>query len=128
MIVTLQLILSQLPPSSLPGATNFVITPSPLTVAVEQGTATFQCQHPLAIAVGWRVNGILLNVATFQNISSATPNDVTILSIGTLLVYNGTTVECIATFIDGSSPQFAPTVLLFIQGICRILLCTYIAK
>ena len=111
----------ELPPSSPPGTTNFMIIPSPLTVAVEQGTATFQCQHPLAISIGWRgrVNGILQNVANLPNISTATPNNVTILSIATLLVYNGITVECIASFIDGSSPQFTPLVQLLIQGICN---------
>ena len=109
-----------IPTSSVP----FEVLPSPLTVAVEQETATFQCQHPLAIAIGWRVNGIL-NIATFPNVSVTsigTPNGVTtILSISTILVYNETTVECIATFIDGSSPQFTPLVTLLIQGIILIL-------
>ena len=114
----------ELPPTSLvlPGTTNFAIAPSPLTVAVEQGTATFQCRHPLAVSIGWRVNEILLNVVTLQNISTATPNDVTILSIATLLVYNGITVECIASFIDGSPPQFTPPVRLLIQGIRRFII------
>ena len=93
-------------------------------MAVERGTATFQCQHPLAIAIGWRVNGTL-NVAALPNISDAsvgTPNGVArILSIGTLLVYNETAVECIATFIDGSPPQFTPPVQLLIQGICKFI-------
>ena len=95
----------------------FEISPSPLTVAVEQGAATFLCQHPQA---GWRVNGILLNTATLPNISSATPNDVTILSIVIFLVYNGTTVECVAILIDGSSPQFTARVQLLIQGIMSV--------
>jgi hypothetical protein len=90
-------------------------------VAVEQGTATFQCQHPLADFISWRVNGIPLNLATLQNVSTAsvgTPNGVTIvLSIPTLFVYNGTTVECVAVFFDGLSPQFTAPVTLFIQGI-----------
>ena len=101
-------------------STSFVMTPSPLTVAVEQGIATFQCQHPLAVGIGWRVNGIPLNVATLQNISAVnvgTPNGATsMLSIATLLVYNGIIIECVATFIDGSSPQFTAPVILFIQG------------
>ena len=108
---------------SLPETTHFEISPSPLTVAVEQGTATFQCQHPQAAVIGWRVNGLPLNVATLQNVSvfsAGTPNGVTTtLSISTLLVYNETTIECIATFIDGSSPQFTPLVTLLIQGICK---------
>ena len=94
-------------------------------MAVEQGTATFQCQHPLAVAIGWRVNGIPLNVATLQNISTTsvvTPNGVTsLLSIGTLLVYNGITIECVAAFIDGLLPQFTASVVLLIQGITIIM-------
>ena len=100
----------------------FVITPSPLTVAVEQGTATFQCQHPLADAIGWRVNGILLNMANLPNISTATPNDVTILSIATLLLYNGIIIECIAAFIDGSPPQFTTPIAFLIQGIHTVII------
>ena len=104
---------------------SFMISPSPLTVAVEQETATFQCQHPLAIAIGWRVNGIPLNVAALQNVSITsigTPNGVTsLLSIGTLLVYNGITVECVAAFIDGSSPQLTTPVVLLIQGVTIIM-------
>ena len=89
-------------------------------MAVEQGTATFQCQHPLAVVIGWRVNGISLSIAALPNVSVTsveTPSGVTtILSIRTLLDNNGTTVECIALFIDGSSPQFTPPVALLIQG------------
>ena len=105
---------------------TFGITPSSLIVAVEQGTATFQCQHPLAVAIGWRVNGILLNVAALPNVSTAsfgTPNGITtILSIGSLLENNGTIVECIAAFFDGSSPVLSTPVPLIVQGICRIIL------
>ena len=94
-------------------------------MAVEQGTATFQCQHPLADVIGWRVNGIPLNAAILQNVSATsvvTSNGVaSTLSIGTLLVYNGITVECIATFIDGSSPQFTPPVTLLVQGIHTVI-------
>ena len=110
----------ELPLTSLPGSTSFEITPSPLTVAVEQRTATFQCQHPQAVAIGWKVNGIPLNVATLQNVSDASVGILSgvarILSIRTLLVYNGTIVECIATFVNGSPPQFTPPVPLLIQG------------
>ena len=98
-----------------------MITPSPLTVAVEQRTATFQCQHPLAPAIGWIVNGISLNMAALRNISTTsvgTPNGFsTILSIATLLVYNRATIECIATFTDGSPHQLTTQVALLIQGI-----------
>ena len=109
-----------IPTDSLPDTTHFDIIPSPLTVAVEQGYAIFQCQHQLADAIGWRVNGIPLNTAALQNVSTTsvgTTNGVTtILSIATLLVYNRTTIECIATFIDGSSPQLTAPIVLLIQG------------
>ena len=92
-------------------------------MAVEQENATFHCRYLLADVISWRVNGTLLNTAaTFSNISAisfAGVNGVSthILSIGTLLVYNGTTIECVAVFIDGSSPQYTAPVPLFIQGI-----------
>ena len=97
-------------------------------MAVEQGTATFQCQHSLADVISWRVNGMPLSTAAnFFNISVIRFSGVNgvstnILSIGTLLVYNGTTIECVAIFIDGSSlPQYTAPVALFIQGIIIIL-------
>ena len=101
----------------------FEISPSPLTVAVEQGTATFQCQCSVADFISWRVNGMSLNMATnLSNIStdSIQPSNGVIiyrLSIGTLLVYDGTTIDCAATFIDGLLPQVTPPVSLHIQGI-----------
>ena len=51
------------------------------------------------------------------NVSTATTNDNT---ISTLLVYNGTTVECKA-FIDGSPPQFTPPIAFLIQGIHTVI-------
>ena len=49
--------------SSLVTVDHFEVTPSPLTVAVEQGTATFQCQCSDADFIDWRVNGLPLNIA-----------------------------------------------------------------
>ena len=68
-----------------------------------------------------------LNTANFQNISTTStpgPSGVIthILSIGTLLVHNGTTIECVATFFDGSSPQVTTPVPLLIQGIIFIII------
>ena len=86
------------------------MAPSPLTVAVKQGTATFQCQHSLCDAVFWQVNGASLNRANFPNISTTT-------SIRTLLKYNQTTIVCVALFFDGTPPQFTAPVALLIQGL-----------
>ena len=41
------------------------------------------------------------------------PGTLTILA---LPEYNGTVVECVAFFIDGSPPTFTPPVILIIQG------------
>ena len=89
-----------------------------------QGTATFWCQHLLAVVIGWRVNGMLLNSANLSNISVASilgVNGVSIriLSVGTLFVYNGTTIEYVAAF-DGSLPEYTTPVPLLIQGIMII--------
>ena len=109
--------------SGTPGTIPFETTPSPLTVAVEQGNATFQCQHPLADVISWRVNKIPLNVATLQNVSvssASAPNGVaSTLSIGTLLVYNGIVIECEA-MLNRSSPQVTAPVALRIQGMILI--------
>ena len=52
---------------------TFDVVPSPLTVAVEQGTATFQCQHPLAsaVSIGWLLNRTPLNRARLTNVSTS---------------------------------------------------------
>ena len=94
----------------------FETTPSPLTVAVEQEVATFYCQHLSSFGITWLVNGTSLNRINSTNISTFSSDTLHSLSIGTLLEYNGTTVQCVATFLDGSSPIFAPTVTLLIQG------------
>ena len=96
------------------------MVPSPLIVAVEQGTATFQCQHPLADGISWHLNGTSLNRASLANVSTDSQSQgsaVTYtLSIGTLIEYSQTTVECVAAFIDGSPSQFTEPVTLLIQG------------
>ena len=96
------------------------MVPSPLTLAVEQGTATFQCQHPLADGINWLLNGTPVTRAGLANVSSSIQSQGSVatytLSIGALIEYSQTTVECVATFIDGSPLQFTEPVMLLIQG------------
>ena len=70
-------------------------------MAVEQGTATFQCQYSLADHINWLLNGISLNRADLRHVSSSVQFKGSVrtytLSIGTRLEYNQTTVECVAT-------------------------------
>ena len=85
-------------------------------MAVEEGIATFLCQHSSSDAVNWRVNGTSMNKINSANISTTTMADIDSITFQTLLEFNQTTVECVATFFDGSPPQFTSPVTLLIQG------------
>ena len=56
------------------------------------------------------------NQINSSNIYTNAVGDKYSLSIVTLLEYNETTVQCVATFLDGSPPLFTPPVTLLIQG------------
>ena len=86
-------------------------------MAVEQEVATFVCQHLSCDAITWRVNGKLLNRINLPDITISSNGTIRLLSIGTLLEYNGTTVECVAVFLDGTPPLSTLPVTLLIQGI-----------
>ena len=90
-------------------------------MAVEQGRATFRCQNSLCDAVNWQVNGTSVNRANLPNISINELQSSTVitytLSIETLLKYNQMTVVCVASFFDGTPPQFTVPVTLLIQGL-----------
>ena len=94
----------------------FEIPPSPLTVAVEQEVATFYCQHLSSDGIYWLVNETSVNRINSPDITTSSSGTMHSLSIGTLLEYSGTTVECVVTFLDGSPALFAPPVTLLIQG------------
>ena len=101
---------------------NFEITPSPLTVAVEQRSATFYCQCLTCHSISWRVNRVAENKINSPNISTGEIQQIgggriLILIIELLLEFNQTIVECVAFFIDGTPPQFTPAVTLLIQGL-----------
>ena len=95
---------------------------SPFTVAVEQGTATFYCQCLTCDIIGWRVNGVPENKINSPNISTDEMHKIFgskiyTGSIGTILEFNQTTVECVALFFYGTpSRVISPTVTLLIQG------------
>ena len=98
---------------------GFDLVPSPLTVAVEQETATFQCQHSLADDITWLLNGTSLNRTGLPNVFFSVRFKGSVrtytLSIGTLVEYNQTKVECVALFIE-SPLQKSEAVVLLIQG------------
>ena len=86
-------------------------------MAVEQEVATFECQHLSCDAITWRVNGKLLNRINLPDITISSNGTIRLLSIGILPEYNGTTVECVAVFFDGTPPLQTLPVTLLIQGI-----------
>ena len=95
-----------------------------LTVAVGT-TATFNCYHPTADIISWRVNG--------TGLGSFHPENVTVMGyvsdgiyrlkliIDALPVYNGTTVQCLAIFFDDLVPEMSPELTLTIQGIVSLI-------
>ena len=109
---------------------TFAISPSPLTVAVEQETAVFYCQHLTSDGINWRVNGQSLNILNSPNIISSSDNPqsngikVYSLSIRILSEFNQSTVVCVATFFDGSPSQFTSPVTLLIQGLSTMAIVT----
>ena len=92
-------------------------------MAVEKGTATFYCQHSSCDSISWRVNGTAENKVISPNISTGVIQPIgggKVLSIGTLLEFNQTTVECVAIFFDGTPSLFTPAVTLLIQGLMNV--------
>ena len=94
--------------------------PSPLTMAVEEGVATFYCQHSACNSIDWRVNGTFFNRITSPNISRGEHQvdagaRIYSISIATSLEYNMSRVECVAYFSSGP-PLTSPVVMLLIQG------------
>ena len=92
---------------------------SPSSQSVCEGElARFQCQHPFATAIGWRVNG------SYVGTGSRLPSNITLdrddsdgrldtLSIVGVSSYNGTEIECIAIFPNRSRIISPPA---FLQG------------
>ena len=85
--------------------------------------ALFKCRHQVQDAnIGWRINGT--SIGQYLDITRGVvpENDslVEILTIPALLEYNGTTVVCLAFFIDGSPPESTPAVTLTITGLLKL--------
>ena len=100
--------------------TGFSIIPLARNASVRK-TVVFQCQHSSADAIGWKINGTLLNELNHMNISAISlplPNGDIIynLMLTALPEYNKTIVECVATFLSQEIPTSSVPVLVLIQG------------
>ena len=83
--------------------------------------AVFKCQHQsLEAIIGWRVNGL-----PDRRFSDIVPGFITenatlvpTLTIPAKSKYNGTEVECVAVYTDGSPTEVTPPALLtIIEGL-----------
>lgn len=83
--------------------------PLTVTAGVE---AVFTCRHSEADFIAWKVNNESVRQAMLPGISTGTGT----LTIVGLPEYNGTVVECVGLFLDGSPPVTAPPVRLTVQG------------
>ena len=104
--------------------TDFAEVPSSMTQSVELGTATppFRCRHTSSDAIiSWLVNDILSG--QFSDIRSGSVNEngtiVYTLTIPAEPQYNGTVVECVAVFFDGSPTEVSPAATIFFTPTSR---------
>ena len=95
---------------------------SPLNVTVEQQIALFHCQHRSSDDIAWRVNGTSTNSPHISTEKSPLSGGgySSSLSIGTLLGFNETTIECVVVFYERSPFQFTSPVILLIQGVVSL--------
>ena len=100
---------------------DFTKVPSSKVTFVGEETV-FQCRHPTADSIAWSVN----ESSVTQNpspdiipgfITDDDGNLVNTLTIIARLVYNGTVVECVALFLDGSPAETSPAAVLQGTGV-----------
>ena len=97
---------------------GFTETPSPLNMTVEQGVATFHCQHRSCDDISWKVNGTLLSLQSVIKRPLSGGGFSSSLSIETHPDFNETTIQCVAIFFRILSPfQYTAPETLLIQGV-----------
>ena len=79
--------------------------------------AVFRCRHPTADIIGWRVNGSSVGQNHPTDITPGTTRDDDGNLVNTLTIiarpeYNGTEVQCVALFRDGSPTVTSPPSVL----------------
>ena len=93
---------------------EFTITPTSQTVAIGE-QATFRCQHTVAHIVYWRFDGNTVGSHPPSGISRSTSEErdstVLILMVSGNHEYNGSMIECVAAFLNGSSEETNPAYL-----------------
>ena len=83
----------------------------------------YMCNNSATDRIIWRVNGSVLWVEifpqSFDNSIIPLPGGGRLytLTVGGHPEHNATTIQCVATFNNGSNPEVTPTALFLIQGL-----------
>ena len=93
---------------------SFLISPESQNLT-EDTMAIFQCQHPDADGINWRINGSTLRDLPEGVETDRNSNGTFILTITALPNYNQTVIECVALFINFPSEDTDPAIMR-IQG------------
>ena len=100
-----------------------------MTVELGKATPPTRCRHMTSDAhiISWRVNG--LTVRQFSDIRTDFVNEngsiVYTLTIPAQPQYNGTVVECVAIFFDGSPTEVSPPATIFFTPTISLPEATY---
>ena len=76
--------------------------------------AVFRCRHSNTDFIAWTVNGVSAQSTNLTVSGISVAGDT--LTILALPENNGTVVECVVFFLDGSPPASTPPVMLIVQG------------
>ena len=93
----------------------FLISPGSLNVTLDT-VAVFQCQHPTAHVINWKINGSILRDLPEGFSTDRSDDRVFSLNIKALVKYNQTVIQCAAFFVDSPSEESEHS-LMMIQGI-----------
>ena len=105
---------------SLVGNQRFLLSPVSLNITVDT-VAIFQCQHPTADGINWRINGSALRDLLEGFSTDRNYDGVFTLTITGLPEYNYAVIKCVALFSNYPSEETDPAKMV-IQGIhkeCR---------
>lgn len=94
----------------------FLISPASLNITVNT-VAVFQCQHPNAHGINWKINGSILQDLPEGFSTDRSDDRVFSLNIEALAKYNQTVIQCVAFFLDSPSEESEQS-LMMIQGTC----------
>ena len=105
-----------MPIAVTPLGQGFMIVPAS-RIGILGHVVTFQCQHSTADDIGWTMNGNSLGSNGNKTVQFGSDDRaVHWLTINLTAANNNTEIVCIAKFLDGSTQETTPAIVL-VQGI-----------